>query len=180
MVADALDLVLASVSTRTPVDERERVALVRIAAALTALPAPFDRHADPVHVTGSALVTGPRGVVLLKHRRLGIWVQPGGHLDAGETPWEAAQREAEEETGLEVTLVGGPHPALLHADVHPAGGHTHLDLRYHLTVIGDDTPRPPEGESQEVAWYSDDEALAVAGPGVAGLLAALRARPGPP
>lgn len=171
---DAYQIVLASVSTRTPVDDREAAALAHIAAVLPALVAPFDREADPVHVTGSALVTGRRGVVLLKHRKLGIWVQPGGHLEAGETPWAAAQREAAEETGLKLTLGGGPIPTLLHADVHPAGGHTHLDLRYHLTVVGDDTPRPPEGESQEVAWYRESEALVVAGPGVDGLLAASR------
>jgi 8-oxo-dGTP pyrophosphatase MutT (NUDIX family) len=168
-VEDLLAVVQRSLAAKIPVDDGERVALGRIAEALASLAAPFDREADPVHVTGSALVTGPRGVVLLKHRKLGIWVQPGGHLDPGETPWEAARRETEEETGLSVRLVDR---SLLHVDVHPAGGHTHLDLRYLVTVVGDDTPRPPVGESQEVAWYSDDEALAVAAPGFAGLLTA--------
>ena len=41
----------------------------------------------------------PRGILLLVHRRLGIWLQPGGHVDPGETPWEAARRETVEETG---------------------------------------------------------------------------------
>ena len=67
---------------------------------------PFDEHADPVHVTGSAFIVGPRGIVLLRHRRLGIWVQPGGHVDAGETPWDGARREAVEETGLPVRHLG--------------------------------------------------------------------------
>ena len=86
--------------------------------------------ADPTHITGSALIVGPRGIVLLRHRRLGIWVQPGGHVDPGETPWDAARREAIEETGLPVRFLG-TQPELAHVDVHPGGrGHTHLDLRY--------------------------------------------------
>ena len=42
---------------------------------------PFDEDASPIHVTGSAVVTGGRGVVLHLHKRLGIWLQPGGHID---------------------------------------------------------------------------------------------------
>jgi 8-oxo-dGTP pyrophosphatase MutT (NUDIX family) len=41
-------------------------------------------------------------VVLHRHRVLGIWVQPGGHIDSGETPWDAAVRETAEETGQDV------------------------------------------------------------------------------
>ena len=95
-------------------------------------------------------------MVLLKHKRLGLWLQPGGHIDPGETPWEGALREAVEETGLEVRFaavdVDGT-PQLVHVDVHAGGrGHTHLDLRY-LVDGGDADPDPPAGESQEIAWF---------------------------
>jgi 8-oxo-dGTP pyrophosphatase MutT (NUDIX family) len=169
-----------AVAGRTPVDDRERASIVACLDALDRLPAPFDRNADPVHVTGSGIVTGRRGVLLLLHRRLHIWVQPGGHVEAGETPWAAARRESEEETGLELRLVRrapdgrdvaeGGVPRLVHVDVHPAGEHTHLDLRYALTVVGDDEPRPPEGESPDVVWYAWPDAIATADAGLAGLL----------
>lgn len=54
------------------------------------------------HLTASALVLDRSGqYLLLIHRpRLGGWLQPGGHIESGEAPWEAARRETAEETGL--------------------------------------------------------------------------------
>lgn len=165
--------VRADVVARMPVDERERLSLERFIVEFDRLDHPFHEEADPVHVTGSAIVVGPRGVVLHRHKRLGIWLQPGGHVDPGETPWEAALREAGEETGLAVQFVTTP-PVLVHVDVHPGPrGHTHLDLRY-LVDGGAEDPAPPAGESQEVAWFPWHEAIAVADPGLRGALAALR------
>jgi 8-oxo-dGTP pyrophosphatase MutT (NUDIX family) len=168
-------VVLAQLGAHRPVDERERRSLHEVLSALEVLDAPLDQTADPTHLTGSGVVLGRRGVLLHRHRRLGIWVQPGGHIDPGETPWHAAVRESAEETGLSVGLAGGDPPELLHVDVHDGGrGHRHLDLRYLLEVHGDDRPRPPAGESQEVAWFTWEQALALADPGLAGLLAHLR------
>ena len=86
---------VAAVRSRTPVDDREQRCIAEVLAALERLgDDPFDEHANPVHVTASALIVGRRGVVLHRHRLLGVWVAPGGHIDAGEQPWEAAVREA--------------------------------------------------------------------------------------
>jgi 8-oxo-dGTP pyrophosphatase MutT (NUDIX family) len=143
--------------------------------ALGRLPHPFDQGADLTHVTGSAIVIGARGVLLHRHKRLGLWLQPGGHLEPGETPWDAALREAGEETGLKVGWPGRPRgvavPPLAHVDVHEGGrGHIHLDLRYEIRVVGEDDPCPPVGESQEVRWFSWSEAKNVADAGLAGFL----------
>lgn len=167
------EIVLRSVAERRPVDRREDASRTLAIEHIRALERPFDRHADPVHVTGSAVVIGPRGVLLHRHKKLKIWLQPGGHIDGDEAPWDAAVREAEEETGLRFLAWREP-PALLHVDVHPGGsGHTHLDLRYALSVDGDDQPAPGPKESQEVRWFGWEEALRVADPGLGGLLAAL-------
>jgi 8-oxo-dGTP pyrophosphatase MutT (NUDIX family) len=143
-----------------PATAREAASRDRFLAELDRLANPFDRHADPVHVTGSAIVTGSRGVVLHLHKRLGGWMQPGGHVDAGETPAEAALRETREETGLPVRHPEAG-PRLIHLDAHPAGKHVHLDLRY-LLLSEDAEPAPAPGESQEVRWFTLDEAIAVA------------------
>ena len=173
--AALIQQVLPDVAARAPVDERERASIEHILRVVPQLARPFDEHADPVHLTGSAFIVGPRGVVLLRHRRLGIWVQPGGHIDPGETPWEGALRESAEETGLSVRLLGDV-PELVHVDVHDGGrGHTHLDLRY-LLDGGDGDPDPPAEESQEIGWFAWDIAPTIAEARMAGILAALAAR----
>ncbi len=170
-----VDQVLAEVAARDPIDERERDSIAQVLAIVPGLARPFDVHAGPVHVTGSAFIVGPRGIVLLRHRRLGIWVQPGGHIDPGEAPWEGARREATEETGMPVRLLDG-QPELAHVDVHPGGrGHTHLDLRY-LFRADDADPAPPAGESQEVGWYPWVDAPRIAEAGMAEILHVLAAR----
>jgi 8-oxo-dGTP pyrophosphatase MutT (NUDIX family) len=180
-----LAIVREAVWRRRPVDGREARSRHRMLVALGRLPLPFDQVSDRTHVTGSSLIIGRRGVVLHLHKRLGLWLQPGGHLEPGETPWDAAIREAAEETGLQLEWGAfgpgsgeGGIPPLAHLDVHDGGrGHTHLDLRYLLGVRGPDEPAPPAGESQDVRWFAWPEALAIADPGLAGFLQAY-ARPG--
>jgi len=144
-VDNRLALVMRSLEARVPLDQREARSRVRALAALAALPEPFDREADPTHVTGSAIVIGGQGVLLHRHRRLGVWLQPGGHIDGDETPWAAAGREAQEETGLVVKF-----------------------------TVGDETPRPPAGESQEVRWFDWEEAMGTADEGLVAVLRSLR------
>ncbi len=151
-----------SVRRRVPINRDEQHSIDRFLLEYDRLRDPFDELSDPVHVTGSAIVVGPRGVLLLKHKRLGLWLQPGGHVDPGEAPWDAALRESAEETGLHVSFVDQPDgaaPELIHVDVHAGGrGHTHLDLRY-LVDGGTADPSPGDGESQEIEWLSWDDAI---------------------
>lgn len=164
---------VAAIAAIDPVDRRERMSQREILTSLARLNAPFDEHADPIHVTGSAVILGPRGVVLHLHKRLGRWLQPGGHLDPGEWPYDAAARESAEETAL---VVRHPRtgPVLLHVDSHDGGrGHRHLDLRYVL-FAEDADPHPPPGESQACRWFGHDEAQELADPGLRGALRRLQ------
>jgi 8-oxo-dGTP pyrophosphatase MutT (NUDIX family) len=169
----------AAVAARRPVDARERQSVDDFLRLFDTLVDPFSETASPVHVTGSAiLVSEDRTRVLLhQHKRLGLWLQPGGHIEPGELPWDGSLREASEETGLPVAFAGG-EPQLVHLDVHPGPRkHTHLDLRYLVTspLV---PPTPPEGESQQVQWFQWHQAIAMAEPGLEGVLRSLQ--PGTP
>jgi 8-oxo-dGTP pyrophosphatase MutT (NUDIX family) len=167
------ELVVDAVARYEPADEREDVSKRVFLEELARLRTPFDRAADPVHVTASALVVSSRGVVLHRHRRMGRWLQPGGHVDAGESPAEAAQRETAEETGL-VASHPAAGPLLAHLDVHPAPpGHLHLDLRYLLLAPAVD-PTPGPGESPDVRWFSWEDAESLADEGLLGALRRVR------
>ncbi|HEY5009613.1 MAG TPA: NUDIX domain-containing protein [Acidimicrobiales bacterium] len=160
----------------TPVDEREAAS---IAATLARLALPGDRYSRMLngHVTASAFVVSSRGVILHRHRLLGIWIQPGGHVDDGEGPEDAALRETLEETGL---IARHFEPVeLFHVDVHPGPpghrgppDHLHYDLRYALAAPPLD-PSPPEGESPEVDWFDFGVARAQCEPALAPAIAKL-------
>jgi len=55
-------------------------------------------------LTASALLIHQNKVLLIKHKKLNIWLGPGGHIDEGELPHQAAEREFLEETGLIVRV----------------------------------------------------------------------------
>jgi 8-oxo-dGTP pyrophosphatase MutT (NUDIX family) len=170
---DTVAALCAAVAERVPVDDRERLSQGLFLATIAELTVPYSEHADGRHVTASAIVVGARGVVLHRHKRLGIWLQPGGHIESGETAAQAALREAAEETGLPVRHpVGGPR--FVHVDVHPGPRcAAHLDVRY-LIEADDVDPAPGPDESQDVRWFTWDEAIALAEPGLLGALTSLR------
>lgn len=70
-------------------------------------PLPAPEKPEPV-VCAGAIVRDARGRLLLVRRgrppSAGLWSVPGGRVEAGETPAQAAVREVREETGLDVRV----------------------------------------------------------------------------
>lgn len=106
------------------------------------------------------VVDGDR-VLLLRHRKLGMWLPPGGHVEPNELPDDAAVREVVEETGVVAELVGErglpiDYPRQL---MRPEGvqverigpEHEHVDLIYFARRIGGAIRESPECE--DAAWY---------------------------
>ncbi|HEY2825425.1 MAG TPA: NUDIX domain-containing protein [Gemmatimonadales bacterium] len=137
-------------------DARAAAAKWRILDLLRAGPSVFTRaHYDPGHITASAIVISERGdeVLLVFHKRLARWLQPGGHIDPGDhDTLAAARREVLEETGVLV----GDDVALIGLDVHaiPAArgepDHLHHDLVFRMRACT--TALQVSEESTDVRW----------------------------
>ena len=121
---------------------------------------PFSRANRMGHITASGLVIKDGKALLIFHPYIKQWMQPGGHIDEGETPIEAAIREVYEETGVMCKTIGGRLDAI-DIDLHeiPAnskkceGAHLHIDLLFALQIIGEQEAP----ERIEKAWVPFDQ-----------------------
>lgn len=112
----------------------------------------------PAHVTASGVVLDPAGgaALLVLHRKVGLWLQPGGHVDDDDRSLAgAALREATEETGVQGLEVD---PVAIALDAHPApcGVETHLDVQHLVRAPHRAVPVVSE-ESLDVRWWPVDE-----------------------
>jgi len=128
--------------------------------------APFSRQQYvPGHITASCFIVDPSSnrVLLHHHRRLGRWLQMGGHVEEGESTLRAALREAREESGLEDLdlLTDG----VIDIDVHeiPAAkgepDHSHFDVRYLARTSHPGAVVIDPNESHEIAWVALADAI---------------------
>ena len=120
----------------------------------------FERSCVPGHITGSAWLqdsTGQR-VLLTHHKKLDIWVQLGGHSDGDCDTLDVALREANEESGLQVSPISLD---IFDIDCHmiPArkgeSEHFHYDVRFWLRAATDDFTVTQE--SHALRWLGADE-----------------------
>lgn len=125
---------------------------------------PFSRMNWLGHVTVSGLVTNPQRdkLLLVHHKKLGIWLQPGGHVerDLDDSLLEGAAREVREETGLEDFLPLSPE--LFDVDIHEiparrdAPAHLHYDLRF-LFEAHTTSRLALSVESTDIRWFTTEE-----------------------
>lgn len=148
-----------------PADEAETRHRDAILALVESEPACFERTTwVPGHVTGSAFIVraDTRQVLLHHHRRLGTWLQMGGHDDGEHDPASTALREGAEESGLpDLAFL---LPGILDLDVHaiPARpgqpAHLHHDVRYALITRVPEAIRRDAEESLDLRWFGLDDA----------------------
>lgn len=129
------------------------------------------------HFTASVFILSkesPKKVVLVHHKKHGVWLQPGGHIEPFENPVEAAVREVKEETGIDISFLLRhiepidhfgkmlPTPKFFLEETIPAHKaepeHFHLDLFYTVEVAFQEVILQAE-ESHEVGWFTVNEAL---------------------
>lgn len=148
---------------RTAADANEAAMTAQTIAFVETHPDCFERSLLEGHVTGSAWILSPdrQTVLLIHHRQLDRWFQPGGHADGNPDIAAVALQEAYEETGLtDVRLVS---PQIFDVDVHPipergeVPAHLHYDIRFQCVSNN----KILFGESREVknvGWVSLTEA----------------------
>ena len=130
---------------------------------------PFSRTCLKGHFTGSCLLANPKTgkFVLTHHKKLGLWLQLGGHCDGDVNIAAVAYKEAEEESGLSgfhfnpKTIIGG-HPLPIDFDIHVVPQskkdpeHLHLDVRFLIETT--ETHLKISDESLDLKWFSPEEA----------------------
>jgi 8-oxo-dGTP pyrophosphatase MutT (NUDIX family) len=158
--------------THQPADIEEQRMWLETIEFVKQNPLCFERSLQVGHVTGSALVIDETGefVLLMHHRKLNRWFQPGGHADGESDILQVALKEAQEETGLEqIEIISS---SIFDVDVHliPANSkdpaHYHYDIRF-LLKANKEEPLKINSESKNLAWipltevalYNDSESL---------------------
>lgn len=134
-------------------------------AMLSLLEAPFSALSrdcfEPGHFTASAFVLSPdrKNLLLIRHAKLGIWLQPGGHIESADLDTlAAARREVQEETGLKRVEV---LREVFDVDVHriPAWketpAHQHFDIR--VLLVAQEIEIEAGDDAAEARWFTLEE-----------------------
>ncbi len=129
------------------------------------------RRVDGIrHFTVTAFVSMDGATLLHWHRKVGLWLPPGGHIEPNEDPMQAASREALEETGFSVQILPtssrfayndppqlSPPATIMVEPIRSFGGedsHHHIDMIYFTRPMTRERPKPP-GETWR--WVSREQ-----------------------
>lgn len=128
---------------------------------------------EKIDFTVAIFVVHDGKILLIHHRKLDQWLPLGGHIELDEDPEQAALREAKEESGLDVELLGerppttGPGTRALIAprflDIHRiTDTHEHIGMIYWARPKGSGgasaaNPALAAGEHHDIRWCSADE-----------------------
>lgn len=134
----------------------------------------YDRKNFDGHITTSAFVIDVRTneILLLHHRSLNRWLQPGGHTEGDRTLAASALREAIEETGIDeselsLLTVHAMTDVPFDIDSHfippnprkDEEGHTHHDMRYLFTYTGKRDHQYNQEEALGLRWIKFEDLL---------------------
>ncbi len=126
----------------------------------------FNRSLEQGHVTASAWIVDKdaKSALLVHHKKLGLWLQPGGHCDGDPDVVRVAKKEVQEETGLDDFEIVADR--ILDLDIHKipiwkqTPAHYHYDVRFLIYADSQQTLTVSH-ESNDVRWFDLDELPAV-------------------
>ena len=123
----------------------------------------FSRTNHHGHFTGSAWIINPdkSKILMTHHKKIGKWLQLGGHADGESDLLKVSQREAIEESGINnfVTISNEIFDMDIH-EIPPIGSdpkHLHYDIRFLLEADPDEESLTISNESHDVAWIPLDQ-----------------------
>ena len=124
-------------------------------------------------ICGTCIVIEDSKALLLWHKKLNVWLPPGGHTEDNETPQETAVRETLEETGFHVRIINAesvelitdsntkemPKPiAIMYEEVrYEKGEHEHFDMVYLAELDGNESSSVANHEKTELRWFREEE-----------------------
>lgn len=146
----------------TPIDSEEQKMYLETQKFVNENPDCFERTLQIGHVTASGWIVSSdrKQVLLMHHRKLDRWFQPGGHCDGDPDVLHVAWKEVEEETGVSKFTLA--QEGIFDVDVHliPANSkdpaHNHYDIRFVFEANPEDE-LIINIESKDVRWIPIDE-----------------------
>lgn len=170
-LSEAHASIIRMLEAHQPADDKEASDIALIKRLIAAHPDILSMSCEVGHITASAMIVdrASRRTLLHFHKRLGRWLQVGGHIEYETDIAAAALREAREETGLTDLQFYPAADAVppIDIDVHTVPRrlkmpeHLHLDFRYLLLTRRPESLAPDAGESTQIRWMTFDEALAL-------------------
>ena len=121
------------------------------------------------HFTVTTTIVHKNKVLLHLHKKLGIWIPIGGHIERDELPQEAAVREAKEESGLDVVLYN-PDPKINYSNnkllIRPMHiflqkineFHEHINFTYYA-IANTFQLSPEDNKIEDLKWFTAKEII---------------------
>ncbi len=100
-------------------------------------------------------------IFLEAHKKSGLWLSPGGHIDPGETPGEAAEREIKEELGIKQQIDKAKFLTITYIKRDVRSCRVHYDIWHFVPLDDRALPTSKEGEFDDACWFTPDAARKV-------------------
>ena len=120
------------------------------------------------HFVASGLIFDGEKVLLIRHKKIGSWIYPGGHCESNENPEECLKREVKEETGYSIKIIDSSAFKYLDTQAHSISLpfcileekiaennklHIHVDFVY-LCEIDKSIKQLETKENIEYEWFT--------------------------
>lgn len=158
------EMLLNLLQQYTPYDDEEKESCIRMINFINTTDRCFDRLCQKGHITVSVWLLNDveNKVLLTHHKKLGVWLQLGGHADGDSNVYSVALKEASEESGLRnfFFLLEGK---IFDIDIHEVPPykntpfHYHYDVRFLVKTNQVESDVKISEESNDLKWFSYDD-----------------------